>query len=78
VQPRPSKDGGIIKGMKIIDTDNFGGDYPVEHDIAVGIKDKQKAAVMCEALNARFSGAGASRFYRVEEDDYKNGIGFEP
>ncbi len=65
--------------MRIIDTDNFGGDYPNETFIATGIKDKEMAEVMCEALNAKYCNhPSASRFYRVVEDDYNLVPGFEP
>lgn len=65
--------------MKIIDTDNFNGDYPDEQDIAVGIKRRDLAEVMCDALND-WSGSEVDslRYYKVVEDDYKNRPGFEP
>lgn len=63
--------------MMIIDTDNFGGDYPNEKVIASGIKRREHAKTMCEALN-KWSGRDSSRFYMVVEDDYKLRPGFEP
>lgn len=63
--------------MKIIETDNFGGDYPDERDIAVGIRVRHNADVMCAALNYDL-GLYSSRFFRVVEDDYVLCPGFEP
>ena len=63
--------------MKIIDTDNYGGDYPDEQDIAVGIKRRDHAVVMCVALN-NWAGEGSIRFYKIVDDDYENQPGFEP
>lgn len=65
--------------MKIIDTDNFGGDYPDERVIAEGIKVRLYADVMCAGLNAQLcTQLRGSRFYRVVEDDYVLQPGFEP
>lgn len=63
--------------MKIIDTDNFGGDTPNEKVIAEGIKNTQHATVMCKALNDE-AGKYSRRFYKVVEDDYVLRPGFEP
>lgn len=64
--------------MKIIDTDNFSGDYPNEKVVAEGITYELYAKVMCDAMNERFSGNGAPRYYKVVPDDYKLAPGFEP
>lgn len=64
--------------MKIVDSDNFGGDYPDERVIAEGITNEQFAKVMCAALVARYSGENATRFYKVVPDDYVLAHGFEP
>ena len=63
--------------MKIIDTDNFDGDYPNERDIAVGIERRDHAAIMCQALND-WAGVNSPRYYKVVEDDYVNVPGFIP
>lgn len=68
---------GCKEKMKIIDTDNFGGDYPDEKVIADNIKYEPFAKVMCEALN-EYTGPNSSRYYRVVEDDYELQPGFEP
>lgn len=64
--------------MKIVDTDNFGGDYPDEKVIAEGITNERFAKIMCRALNDSFSGETAMRFYKVVPDDYVLQPGFEP
>lgn len=65
--------------MKIIDTDNFGGDYPDEKVVAEGITNSDFALVMCDALNAKYCNHdNAPRFYRVVPDDYVLQPGFEP
>lgn len=64
--------------MKIINTDNFGGDYPDEQVVADVHYSKEFADVMCAAINAKFSGDTASRYYKVVEDDYVLQPGFEP
>ncbi len=51
--------------MKIIDTDNFGRDYPDEKVIAENVQ-QPYADRMCAALNQ----GGGDRYYRVVEDDY--------
>lgn len=63
---------------QIIDTDNFGGDYPNETFIATGIAYKPFAECMCEALNAKYSGNTSLRMYLVVGANYKLQPGFEP
>lgn len=63
--------------MRIIDTDNFGGDYPDESFIAINIVSKRHAEIMCNALNDD-TGPNCSRYYKVVEDDYRLVPGFEP
>ena len=67
--------------MKIIDTDNFGGDYPNETIIAENIRSADLAEVMCTALNYENSivyGDNAPRYYVVVADDYVLRPGFKP
>jgi hypothetical protein len=63
--------------MKIIDTDNFGGDYPDEKVIADNITNKTFGEVMVKALND-YVGEESSRYYQLKEDDYVLQPGFEP
>jgi len=66
--------------MRIVDTDNFCGDYPNERFIATDIENREMAEVMAWALNEdpRFGGPRSRRFYKVVEDDYKLAPPFEP
>lgn len=64
--------------MKIIDTDNFDGDYPNEVIVADNITDPTKARIMCDALNEKLSGTYAPRFYKVVDDNYQLAPLFEP
>ena len=65
--------------MKIVDTDNFDGDYPNEKVVADNIKYRPFAETMCDALNKKYCYSDAcSRFYKVVEDDYVLQPGFEP
>lgn len=65
-------------GWKILETDNDGRDYPSECFVACGIQSEQKAKTMCEALNDRFSGDHAPRFFRVVPGDHQLAKPFEP
>lgn len=62
---------------KIVDTDNFGRDYPNERFVAVGIPSKEMAQIMCKALNQQ-TGPDSQRYYFAVEDDYVLVPGFEP
>ena len=65
--------------MKIVDTDNHGGDYPNEKVIADNITREDFAKVMCKALNDKYCNNNyAPRHYKVVADDYKLQPGFEP
>lgn len=64
--------------MKIINTDNFDGDYPDESVVASGITNGLYAEAMCKALNDKFSGELSPRFFKVKPDDYQLQPGFEP
>jgi hypothetical protein len=37
--------------MKIVNTDNLGGDYPDEFFVAEGIREQEMAEIMAKALN---------------------------
>lgn len=64
--------------MKIIDTDNFGGDYPNEKVMAEKVFNKIVGQAMVDGLNTALSGEYAPRFYKLVEDDYILKGGFEP
>jgi hypothetical protein len=63
--------------MKIIDTDNFGDDYPDEQVIADNIKDAHLGEIMLKALKGTV-GPESPRYYRLVEDDYILLPGFKP
>lgn len=64
--------------MKIIDTDNFGGDYPDEKVFIDRIPTKRLADKIAKAINDRFTGNYSPRYYVVKDDNYKLQPGFEP
>jgi hypothetical protein len=64
--------------LRIVSTDNFGGDYPNEYFVAEGIPSQNMAECMCEAINEKFSGDGAPRWHKVVDAAYRLAPGFEP
>jgi hypothetical protein len=70
----------IIETWRVIDTDNFGGDYPNESFVAVGIKTEAEAQRYADAANKQM-GEHALRFLKVVkhiEIGYSLAPGFEP
>lgn len=61
---------------RIIDTDNFGGDYPDEK-FWFWIMTEEQAKAICDAIN-KAAGPHSSRYWRVVPNDYKPAPGFEP
>jgi hypothetical protein len=61
----------------VIDTDNYGGDYPDEKFIVACWLCEETAEKIAKLLNEE-SGAHATRYYRVVEIGYKLQPGFEP
>lgn len=61
---------------RIVDTDNFGSDYPTERFLLWPMREKY-AQRITDALNEE-AGAQASRFYKVVDNDYVLQPGFEP
>lgn len=61
---------------RIVDTDNFGSDYPAEKFLLWPMK-RESAEKIAAILNED-SGPHPSRFYKVEENDYELEPGFEP
>jgi hypothetical protein len=64
---------------KIVETDNFGGDYPNE-DFTLGSRSLpwEEAEAIADILNACWGGEDAPRFWKVVEDEYRLVPGFEP
>lgn len=63
--------------MRIVETDNFGGDYPDEKFLNVPLMRKNHALAVAHAINAGFH-EDHPRYWRVVEDDYVLKPGFEP
>ena len=70
-----SKDGKHIYG--VIDTDNFGGDYPNETWIIQCWLSERGAQEIADVLN-RESGENSQRCYKVQQQGYKLQPGFKP
>lgn len=65
--------------MKIVETDNFGGDYPDEKFLNLPSMGERSAQRVADAINAELCHYdNAPRFWRVVPDDYKLQPGFEP
>ena len=56
--------------MKIVATDNFDRETVSDYLVAENITSNDYAEAMCDALNAKFGGDDALRFYQVKPDDY--------
>jgi hypothetical protein len=63
--------------VRIIETDNFGGDYPDEKFLNLPQMTKEHADAVCKAINAGFP-TDCSRHWRTVANDYKLVPGFEP
>ncbi len=61
--------------MKVIDTDNFGRDYPNETFVVTKSISQELAEAVAAELNKR---PNQERYYRVVPDDYKLVPGFQP
>lgn len=62
--------------MRIVDTDNFGGDYPDEKFLLWPMS--QDACEEIAAILNKEAGPRATRFYKVVKNDYVLKPGFEP
>jgi hypothetical protein len=65
------------KIMRIIETDNFDGDYPNEKFLALPSLSEDHAQVVVNAINSGFP-ENHDRYYRVVPNDYELVPGFEP
>lgn len=72
--------------MKVVETDNFGRDYPDERFLSAVNSDgrvsvlalnEEEAGRIAEALNGR-GGNMSPRYWKVVSDDYELQPGFEP
>lgn len=62
----------------VVDTDNFGGDYPDEHFIVECVLKKSTAETIAKLLVDDIGGDDAPRYFKVVERGYKLQPGFEP
>lgn len=63
--------------MKIVETDNFDGDYPNEQFVNLPRMSLDHAKRVSFAINEGFP-ENRSRYWKVVEDDYELQPGFEP
>jgi hypothetical protein len=63
---------------RVIETDNFNGDYPNEQFATPYAMSKAQADEIAALFNKFFSGEHASRFWQVVPNDYELVGGFEP
>lgn len=63
--------------IAIVNTDNYGGDYPNESFVNVYVGTKETAQIIADALN-RAAGPDSPRYFKVVEPGYKLAPGFEP
>lgn len=65
--------------FRIVETDNFGGDYPDESFVNLPPMPKESAERIARAINDELCNHDyARRFWKVVEDGYKLQPGFEP
>lgn len=63
--------------MRIVNTDNFGGDYPNETFLGLPNLPKDDCDAICEILN-RNAGEDCPRYWKTVEENYILQPGFEP
>ena len=64
--------------FKIVETDNFGGDYPNEKFLNLPPMREEVAKHLVDDINLACSGEHAPRFWKAVPHDYKLQPGFEP
>jgi hypothetical protein len=61
--------------MRIVETDNYGGDYPDEKFLGVPWwLSKEECEAICEIINRREN----HRYWKVVDNNYELQPGFEP
>jgi hypothetical protein len=63
---------------KIVETDNFGGDYPDEKFVNLPRMTPYHARLVADAINKGFDSPYTQRYWKVVEDDYTLQPAFEP
>jgi len=67
-----------VKHFRIVDTDNFDGDYPDEKWASPVLFSHAVADSIAKILNDHLSGGFAPRYYKIVELPYTLQPGFEP
>jgi len=62
----------------IVESDNFGSDYPDEKKLALPLMFKHDADKVCTVINDHCSDKFARRYWKVVPEDYVLQPGFEP
>lgn len=60
---------------RIVETDNYAGDYPDEYFVNLPSMSKEHAEYIAQAINKVLC---RNRYWAVKPDDYKLQPGFEP
>jgi hypothetical protein len=63
---------------RIVETDNFAGDYPDEKFVSLPLLSKREAEKISSVINECLSGESSPRYWKVVEDGYELIPGFEP
>jgi len=64
---------------RIVETDNFGGDYPDESFVGPPFQSQAVAQKIADLINGEFAhDSHKPRYWKVVEGDYKLQPGFEP
>lgn len=64
--------------MRVVETDNFNGDYPDESYSGPAGLTEEQAKKRADQANNLWSGQHAPRYWKVVDDDYELLPGFEP
>jgi len=64
--------------MRIVETDNFGGDYPDEKFLNLPNMQETHANKVCAAINDALASPESRRYWKVVKNNYVLRPGFEP
>lgn len=68
----------LINMPRIVETDNFGGDYPNEQFVNLPTMPLEVAKKIADTLNEHFNTGTYSRYWKAVENNYILKPGFEP
>jgi len=63
--------------MRIVETDNYGSDYPNEKFVNLPSMDEESCKAIADIVN-NWAGEHCSRYWKVVPPDYELAPGFEP